>query len=452
MNNKAFFILLGFLSLGFTSYAATGLASDSKYGNGEDSVRCLENLSLYQNYYKIKDYDASFEAWQVVYAECPKAGGRTLYSKGAFMIANKMIAEKDVEKKKALFQQLMACYEQRVKYFGADRKYPEAWIRGRQAIDYIAYSGDKDLQKNALPWLKLAMETRKDKADADVMNAYFTLLTKQYKQDKEGKKDAYIADYIQVGKWLDVSVNSGGKYAANYALVKNNVDKMFTNSGAADCATLESVFVNKVEENKANFDELSTVIRLFRSAGCKESNVYFTASQYAHSLKPTAETAAGCAFQSFQKEDYKKALTFFSEAVELETVDSLKYDLQSKVALCYFKLGKAYYPQARTAARKAIAFDGTQGAPYILIATMYASTDLYPDDKILSKTVYWAAAEQLRKAISVSPSSRAKAQALLNNYKSNFPTKENVFFHNKLQPGSTFKVGGWIGETVNVRD
>ena len=38
------------------SFAVKGVEDEkSKYGTGEDSIRCLENLSLYTNYYKIKE-------------------------------------------------------------------------------------------------------------------------------------------------------------------------------------------------------------------------------------------------------------------------------------------------------------------------------------------------------------------------------------------------------------
>ena len=91
------------------SFAVKGVEDEkSKYGTGEDSIRCLENLSLYTNYYKIKDYNAAYDSWKVVYDECPKANGRTLYQHGAFLIAAKMSQEKDPAKKQAWFNMLKA--------------------------------------------------------------------------------------------------------------------------------------------------------------------------------------------------------------------------------------------------------------------------------------------------------------------------------------------------------
>ena len=92
--------------------------------------------------------------------------------------------ETDPAKKAVWFQDLMKCYDQRVKYFGNDKKYPEAWIRGRQAMDYIAYSPEKDYLTMALPWLEQAVNHGKSNADSDVIQKYFELLEARYQSDK----------------------------------------------------------------------------------------------------------------------------------------------------------------------------------------------------------------------------------------------------------------------------
>ena len=84
--------------------------------------------------------------------------------------------------KQQWFDLLMKCYDQRVQYFGTDRKYSEAWIRGRQAVDYMNYSGDANMLSKVLPWLKQAVDHGMHNADADVINSYFQMLEKQYQK------------------------------------------------------------------------------------------------------------------------------------------------------------------------------------------------------------------------------------------------------------------------------
>lgn len=443
-------LLLASLACGFSAYAATGLESGTKYGTDEDSVRCLENLSIYSSYYKIKDYDASYDAWKVVFAECPKAGGRTLYSQGANLIIYKMSKETDPARKKQYFDELMACHDQRIKYFGNDAKYPKAYILGRKALDYLNYSGAADAQSVALAWLKESIDGRGVESDAEVMDTYFRLLEQDFQADKEGKRIAFIDEYLRLSQWAAERAARADKAAANFAQVESNINLIFANSGAADCATLENVFASRVEANKENADALASIIRVFRKAGCKESDLYFTASLYAHKLNPTAETAAGCGYQALKQDRYSDAAAFFKEAVSLADNDADRYDYQYNVAVVYQKMNR--FADARAAAYKALDYESAHGEPYILIAYMYASSKPYADDAILNKTVYWAAVDKLEKAKSVDPACAPTAQQLIASYRHSFPSKEEVFFKPELQPGQSFTIGGWIGEQVRCRD
>jgi tetratricopeptide (TPR) repeat protein len=447
---KMKYFLLGLVSLfALPALAVKGVDDGSKFGTGEDSIRCLENLSLYQTYYKIRDYESAYNSWKIVFDECPKAGGRTLYGNGAFLIVQKMMKAPDAEKQQ-WFDLLMKCYEQRIQYFGEDRKYSEAWIRGRQAVDYINYSADVAMMDKVLPWLKQAVDHGMHNADADVINSYFQMLEKQYQTDKDAFRANFIDEYLRIGDLLDKRVALADKQMENYKLVRSNIDNIFSASGAADCQTLEGVFASKVEAEKQNAEALNKIIKIFRMAGCKESDVYFAASLYSHKLNPTAETAAGCAYQAIKQNNLSSAVTFFDEALSMEQDVAAKYDYSYAKAVVLQKLNR--YAEARKAAYDAISFDGTQGEPYILIATLYADSNPFGDDKILAKTVFWAAVDKLEKAKSVDPDCAATAQPLINSYRHHYPSKEDVFFKPELKLGSMFHIGGWINEDVRCRE
>ena len=449
MNLKTLLLAIATL-VALPSFAVKGVEDGSKYGTGEDSIRCLENLVNYTNYYKIKDYDLAYDSWKVVYEECPIANGRTLYQHGAFLIANKMAKETDQAKKAQWFEDLMKCYDQRVKYFGKDKKYPEAWIRGRQAMEYIAYSPEKNYLEIALPWLEQAVLYGQSNADSDVIQKYFELLEARYQTDKAKYSESFINDYIKLGDMVDARIAKGDKYKEAYIITRNNLNAMFINSGAADCSTLEGVFAIKVEDNKNNDAELEKIINIFDKADCKESEIYFTASRYAHALNPVAKTAVGCARQAFKKEEYANAVNFYNEAIQLEEVDSLKYTYAFEKANALYKSKR--YAEAKSAALQAISFDSKQGAPYLLLATIYATVDPYPEDQILNKTKYWAAVDKLQTAKTIEPELAEKANTLINSYRKFYPTKEEVFFKPELAPGASFTVGGLINETVRCRD
>ena len=432
------------------TFAVKGVEDGSKYGTGEDSIRCLENLSLYTNYYKIKDYNAAYDSWKVVFDECPTAAGTNLYSQGAYILAYKLAGEKDQAKRQALFEELMKCYDQRVKYYGTNKKYPESYIRGRQAMDYIKYSADKDYLATVLPWLEQSVNGRGVDADNDVIQKYFELLEYRYQSDKAKYSESFIDSYLKLGDIVDKRIAKADKYKEAYMITRNNLNAIFVNSGVADCATLEGVFSTKVEENKLNDEELEKIINIFDKADCKESEIYFTASTYAHALNPVAKTAVGCARQAFKKEEYSNAVSFYNEAIQLEQVDSLKYTYAIEKANALYQSKR--YSEAKSAALQAISFDSKQGEPYMLLATIYATVDPYPEDPILNKTKFWAAVDKLQTAKSLEPELAEKANTLINSYRKFYPTKEEVFFKPELAPGASFTVGGMINESVRCRD
>ena len=432
------------------TFAVKGVEDGSKYGTGEDSIRCLENLSLYTNYYKIKDYNAAYDSWKVVFDECPTAAGTNLYSQGAYILAYKLAGEKDQAKRQALFEELMKCYDQRVKYYGTNKKYPESYIRGRQAMDYIKYSADKDYLATVLPWLEQSVNGRGVDADNDVIQKYFELLEYRYQSDKAKYSESFIDSYLKLGDIVDKRIAKADKYKEAYMITRNNLNAIFVNSGVADCATLEGVFSTKVEENKLNDEELEKIINIFDKADCKESEIYFTASRYAHALNPVAKTAVGCARQAFKKEEFANAVKFYDEAIELEQVDSLKYTYAIEKANALYQSKR--YSEAKSSALQAISFDSKQGEPYMLLATIYATVDPYPEDPILNKTKFWAAVDKLQTAKSLEPELAEKANTLINSYRKFYPTKEEVFFKPELAPGASFTVGGMINETVRCRD
>ena len=402
------------------SFAVKGVEDGSKFGTGEDSIRCLENLSLYTNYYKIKDYNSAYDSWKVVFDECPTAAGTNLYSQGAYILAYKLASEKDQAKKQALFEELMKCYDQRVKYYGTNKKYPESYIRGRQAMDYINYSAEKDYLATVLPWLEQSVNGRGVDADNDVIQKYFELLEVRYQSDKAKYSESFIDSYLKLGDIVDKRIAKADKYKEAYMITRNNLNAIFVNSGVADCATLEGVFSTKVEENKQNDEELEKIINIFDKADCKESEIYFTASRYAHALNPVAKTAVGCARQAFKKEEFANAVKFYNEAIELEQVDSLKYTYAIEKANALYQSKR--YGEAKSAALQAISFDSKQGEPYMLLATIYATVDPYPEDPILNKTKFWAAVDKLQTAKSLEPELAEKANTLINSYRKFYPS------------------------------
>ncbi|MGL4332270.1 MAG: tetratricopeptide repeat protein [Bacteroidales bacterium] len=447
---KKFILVAAAILFGVSSMSAQkGVDDGSKYGKGEDSIRCITNISLYVPYAKSQNYKDAYEFWKIVYDECP-ASSRDLYLYGARIIGWKITQEKDAAKQKELLNKLMEVYDKRAKYFGNDPRYPEAWILGRKGLDYVAYSAHDQLKKPAYEWLKKSMEGMNENTELAVAQ-YFANLSLLTFQHDPAFRDQYIQDYMFTSKTLEAMSQADSKNAAKIAKVKGDMDVLFAQSGAADCETLQKIYAAKVEENKTNLDWLKDAISLMRKVKCQEIDAYFAASNYAHKIEPTAESAAGLAQQSIKDKDYNAAIKYLDEAISMEKDNDAKADFYFAAAQVLNQMNQ--YSKARQYALTAAELKPNFGQPYILIGSMYAKSagSIYPDDRVLQQVVYYAAVDKLEKARQVDPSVAADANRLINSYRAHFPKNEDIFMHGDLEKGKQFTVGGWIQERTTIR-
>src|SRR5690606_14176367 len=100
---------------------------------GEDSVKCVQNLSLYRDYYKQKMYDDAYKFWRIAYTICP-AASEQMYLDGGNLIEYKMKKAESDEAKKAYLDTLLEVYDKRIVYFGK-----EGYILGRKGTDMLRY-------------------------------------------------------------------------------------------------------------------------------------------------------------------------------------------------------------------------------------------------------------------------------------------------------------------------
>lgn len=429
--------------------AQKGIDNGSKFGHGEDSVRCLQNISLFESYGKSENWADALPAWEVVYKECPASRIR-IYIYGAQIIKWQLENEKDPAKKQALIDKLMQLYDDRAKYFGDDDKYPTPWILGQKAVEYITVMGAKADEAKAYNWLKQSVEEMQGNSNPQVLHVFMQLSDNQYKASKLDK-EKYIQDYLLASKSIDTYLPAAKGAMVDYGKqVQAAIGSIFANSGAADCETLQNLMADKIIQNKDNIDFLRQTIQLLRKVGCTEIEAYFTASNYAHKIEPTAESAAGLAKQAFKKDDMDQAIIYFDEATNLSDNNKDKSEFQYNIAVIYKQKGNV--AKARQYALKSAEYNKEYGDPYILIARMYAETrNLNPSDPVLNRTVFYAAVDKLEQAKRVDASVTNEANSLIGAYRAHFPSMEDVFMHSDLEKGKTITVGGWIQERTVVR-
>jgi hypothetical protein len=109
------FTMLCALSLGTTAaFAQKGVEDGSRFGHGEDSIRCLQNISIYSEYVKTDNFTDAYKPWMAVFTEAPLAQVST-YTNGAKILRALIASSKDAAQQKKYLDELMAVHDQRIK-------------------------------------------------------------------------------------------------------------------------------------------------------------------------------------------------------------------------------------------------------------------------------------------------------------------------------------------------
>lgn len=448
---KKFIVVLSAMMLSLTSFAQKGVEDGSKYGHGEDSIRCIQNLSLYQTYAKQGDYATALEFWTIAYTECP-AASINLYIEGAKIRTWQLKRETDPAKKMEYFNALMQVYDQRIQYFGDYVRAPRPFVYGRKAVDYFTLhpDGENSDKKPAYEWLTICINESSVRQFNAAYAPYFILASKAMLENPEHKTQ-FINDYLKVMDILDQKIALARTDAEKQKLdaYEQDINDVFVTSGVADCVTLQDLFAPDLEANKNNIEWLNKVVDLFKRVKCTDTEVYFAASQYSHQLNPTAESAEGCAYMCIKKEEYTKAAEYLNEAVAMTEDNNKKSEYEFLAATALFA-GKEY-AEARKHALAAASYKEGYAEPYIMIAKMYAnSVDMY-DDAVIRRLVYCAAVDKLQKAKSIDPAVADECNELIARYEEQYPRSEDVFMNPNVDEGKPYTLGGWINERTIVR-
>lgn len=420
---------------------------------------CVMNMSLFNESCKNKQFAQAYEPWWQVYNTCPNAN-KVIYTQGAKIVEWMYSNAKDEAEKERLRALIMELHDKRIKYFGDDPRYPRAYVLGLKALDYCEYFENDTLKLPAYGWFKESIEKIGPQSQINVLVKFFEVSHGIYRSNPDQYADQYVNDYGIVSGYLQaIADDPKQKNASAAAQRKEYVDNLFAVSGAASCDKLDALYGPYVAANSEKMEDLIKVIRLYRRVGCTESNVYFDAALAAHKLKPSEESAAGCAFMCLKKEDWNGAIEYYKEAINLveDVNDEDLPDYYYRIAIVYFDKLKRYV-DARTYARQSLDQDPNQGRCYILIGLCYASSKPYSENDypaakaaILNKTVFWAAVDKFNKAKQVDPSCTDEVNKLISTYVKYFPTKEEMFdLPNEFSSG-TFTVGGWINEQTACR-
>ncbi|MBR2449912.1 MAG: hypothetical protein IKB40_00265 [Paludibacteraceae bacterium] len=407
---------------------------------------CMINLSLFHESVKNKQFEEAYGFWLPVYQSRPDLN-KAIYTDGAEILGYRYQQTTDENVRKALRDSIMQLHDDRIKYFD-EAKYPDSYVLGLKAMDYLTYFPEDELALPAYGWLKESVTALGAKTQITVLRKFVEVSYNLYKSNTDQYGEQFLADYQMASAALEQIAVAGGKNAEHAASQKAYVDRLYAASGAADCSQMDQMYASVVAESANDIDKLGSIMKLYRRLGCTESDVYFAAAEHAHKLQPTDESAAGCAQMCIKKGDLEGAVEYYKQALTMVANNDDKADYLYRLANVYVSLKN--YQQGVSHAQQALELNAEDGRCYLLMGICYASAKIY-DDPILARSVFWVACDMFQKAKSVDASCSSDANKLIATYRQYFPSKEDVFFHRDLNEGATFRVGGWIGRNTVCR-
>lgn len=431
---------------------------NEKYGADSASrVSCAMNISLYSEFYKQKNYNDAIKPWREVYNNCPQASKNT-FIKGATIFKRLIIKEKDAAKKDAYIDTLMMIYDKRIETFGQ-----KGTVLTYKSADLYSFKGNA-VADQVYPMTKEAMALSKEKTKAAIVTIYMQTAVELYKNESIDGNEVisaytYAMDILdKATEYCKMRVEKNDRYSEKYAkelenieTSLSNVEALFSESGAATCEALISIFEPKCQENSSNLEWLKKVTKLLNKSECTDAELFARASEKQYELEPSAESAHNLARLFLKKEAYDKAEKYYEEATKLQEdaiTNALYYYEYATLAMA-----QGDFAKVRTLSYKALKLNPDDGRPYIMIGKAYAASKSMKIGKepIEHNAVYWVAVDAFVKAKQVDASLTDQANELINTYSKYFPNYEEWFMAVGSNEGDTYTVGGWINTPTKVR-
>ena len=419
------------------------LMAGSSYAQkyGADSVKCIENLSLYKDYYRQKMYDDAYKYWKVAYDICP-ASSEKMYVDGVNLLRRRESKAKTEVQKNQIIDSLITVYDRRKENFGSN----QGRVDGRKGTDLLRYKSDQP----ELPFVVLesAVNEGGNFAEAGTIASYMTAAVLMEKAEKKTSEEV-VKIFAQLTEILEFNIAKyeGKKTQEYYVKAQESVNDLA--SPYLSCEVLVKMAEEGYEKNKADATWMERTADILDKKSCTDAPIFFTIAKEMHSSNPSSVSAEKMGIMSLKNKEYGAAESFFQQAIDLAQDETKKADYYIELAQAQSSAGK--YGAARTNARKAASLKSGWGLPYMMIGDMIAgSSSCGGADACAQKAIYWLAVDYYIKAKSIDPSISGKIDGKIATYSKYFPTQEDCFFGG-TKAGDTINIGCWIGESTKAR-
>ena len=460
MNNIKFFRNL-FLIL-FTSPLFSQLSSDE----------CLEQLSIFAESAKIKNYQAAYEPWKTVLDNCPKLSLAT-YQYGEIILKDFIKKSESEEDKSKYLNDLLSLYDLWAENF------PER--KGVRQIGKIYSSKGQAMLDNGIKNKELIYDTfdyafqndPKSFTNPKSLAYYFQTGYDLYKAGSKINLETLFEKYEEltekfellktnISKNIDIILNKEESGTPLTSREVRNKKIYNTNSNAvsaylqlidqliakeATCDILIPLYSENFEENKNNPLWIRRAAGRLDGKDCSDDPLFVTLVEQLHSLEPSADSAYYLGILNDKQGNSEGALKYYQESVSLQTDNYKKANILYKIAVKFKNAGRRV--SARNYAEQALSFQPSLGRAYLLIANMYAdSANGCGDTQFNKRAVFWLAAQTAVKAGRVDASLKKISDRTAAAFNGRAPSKTDIFTEGNQGTNITFSC--WIKRSVKV--
>ncbi|MCC8035755.1 MAG: hypothetical protein LIO77_07500 [Rikenellaceae bacterium] len=409
-----------------------------KWGaTSEEQTENVKKWNFYKDAYNNKDYDQALELLEELIEGAP-AGTQNLYIYGANIYKDRILKATSVADKNAHVEKLMELYDLRAQHFGDDAERGTAYILSLKADDYAIYRPmDRD---NVIRYYSQAVDAAGDGGEPDFLIRYFNELTNDYKVDLV-ETDDYMAAYDKLDAVLSLPANQGGSH-------KNTLEALLI-SVLPDCATIESVYADRLQNNPDDVELMEKTVGLLARNKC-DSDFFGEVGDRLYAVKPTAALAINLADYYDKKGQSARSLEYLNAAIANETDPENKLNLAIRISGSELSDGNAR--TAASFARQAIDINPESGLAYFFLAQAYAvgANQCRDFDR---QAAFWIVYDTLSRAKSLlgNDNTVGDIDSMLARYRASFPSQEEGFFRG-LSSGQSYTVNcGWVSGTTTVR-
>lgn len=426
-----------------------------KYGT--DSIKCITELSLYQesfkqwkkSKYKSALVDEFLPHWRWIFQNCPLASENT-YVNGLKIVNYYLKKSTTDEVKNAYLDTLEMVHEARIKYFPNHYKTGKTQVgilKGKMGVDLFMLAPER--YEKAYDLLEESIELSGAKASTASVVYYFRATIKMVKSGN-ADEELIIDTYDEISAIVDQNIikyKDNARYLSQWENVKGNIDNTF--EPYATCDVMIKIYGKKFDANPTDIALLNKITKILKKKKCTKSDLFFNSTEALYTIDPTPAAAMLMGKMNIEKEAYIEASKFYLDAVDMIEDPLEKADIFSDLGKIFYQLKD--FNKARSYARKAIALNPADGMSFILIGDLYAaSAAKCGNNDLTEKVAYWAAVDKYYQAKRANSELAKLANKRIATYSRHFPPVDVIFFHD-LHEGESFKVECWINETTTVR-